>query len=633
MIEQNTNYAFKLKYMGNPSFEKVRDLSTRFYRELPKELQDELYEALNRGVDILDSEPQMVTYLHAFGPMHQAKLNYAFKHLPEEFLAQPEINIIDYGCGQALGTMCYADFLHKNGYSQKVNAITLIEPSEMCLKRAALHASVFFPDAEIKTICKTFDDLDDDDICYDEDTPTLHILSNVLDMLDFDLNSFSNLLNECLNGYNQFVCVGPYYGFSENDIRMEEFCTQLQGDTSFYINLNKYELQADKAWTARILCFSVGELKEEISTKVTAEDLANAIEDEFGVLYSKDGKKIIGFGKTERAGKYPEEYGDDIKNYSIKEGTTIICDYAFFINLDPWGACLENIFIPESITTIGNYAFKWCDCLSSICLPNSIMYISPHTFDDIPYLKRIIVPKGNKERFLKMIDKELWNIVVEEPPNFVKNEEIVNGVEDEFGVVYNRDGKRLLKCKNYELTEYTIKEGSNVICDDAFASCTSLQHITIPDSVTIIGDWSFAGCKSLQQFIIPNSVTGIGHSTFSDCTTLKQIIIPNSITRIDAQTFCRCMSLEKIIIPNSVTSIGKWAFSVCQSLQQIIIPDSVTSIGDDAFWDCRSLQHIIIAKVSVGKFKQLLPTELWDKLYYLEKADVNSEDMDNDLPF
>ena len=78
MIEQNTNYAFKLKYMGNPSFEKVRDLSTRFYRELPKELQDELYEALNRGVDILDSEPQMVTYLYAFGPMHQAKLNYAF---------------------------------------------------------------------------------------------------------------------------------------------------------------------------------------------------------------------------------------------------------------------------------------------------------------------------------------------------------------------------------------------------------------------------------------------------------------------------------------------------------------------------------------------------------------------------
>ena len=146
IIEQNTNYAYKLKYMENPTFDKVRDLAIKFMRELPTQLQDELYEALNRGIDILDSEPQMVTYLYAFGPMHQAKLNYAFKHLPKEFLEQPEINIIDYGCGQALGTMCYADYLRENGYAQKVKTITLIEPSEICLKRAAIHASMFFPD-------------------------------------------------------------------------------------------------------------------------------------------------------------------------------------------------------------------------------------------------------------------------------------------------------------------------------------------------------------------------------------------------------------------------------------------------------------------------------------------------------
>ena len=136
MIEQNTNYAYKLKYMGNPSFDKVRDLSTKFYRELPQALQDELYEALNHGIDILDSEPQMTAYLYAFGKMHQAKLEYAFSKLPKEFLEIPEINIIDYGCGQALGTMCYADFLREKGFSQKVKTITLIDPfrdlSEPC---------------------------------------------------------------------------------------------------------------------------------------------------------------------------------------------------------------------------------------------------------------------------------------------------------------------------------------------------------------------------------------------------------------------------------------------------------------------------------------------------------------------
>ena len=156
IIEQNTNYAYKLKYMDNPTFDKVRDLSTRFYRELPQELQDELFEALNRGIDILDSEPQMTTYMFSYGKMHQAKLEYAFGKLSDDFLSEKEINIIDYGCGQALGTMCYADYLRDNGYSQKAKTITLIEPSEMCLKRAALHASVFFPDAEIKTVNSIF---------------------------------------------------------------------------------------------------------------------------------------------------------------------------------------------------------------------------------------------------------------------------------------------------------------------------------------------------------------------------------------------------------------------------------------------------------------------------------------------
>jgi len=262
MIEQSTNYSYKLKYMENPTFNKVRDLSIKFMRELPKQLQDELYEALNRGIDILDSEPQMVTYLYAFGPMHQAKLDYAFMHLPEEFFEQPEFNIIDYGCGQALGTMCYADYLHENGYSQKVKTITLIEPSEICLKRAALHASVFFPDAEIKTVNKTFDELDEDDIYCNEGIPTLHILSNVLDILDFDLEDLSDLIKGQLKGCNQFVCVGPYFNYSDKDDRMIDFCSLLIGDSYYGKSFDKYEFDEDKAWTAQILCFSVGELEE-----------------------------------------------------------------------------------------------------------------------------------------------------------------------------------------------------------------------------------------------------------------------------------------------------------------------------------------------------------------------------------
>ena len=257
IIEQNTNYANKLKYMENPTFDKVCNSAIKLYRELPNQL-------LNRGVDIPDSESQMLAYLNAFGPMHQARLNCAFNHLPEEFFDQLEINIIDYGCGQALGTMCYADFLRNNGYSQEINTITLIEPSEMCLKRAALHVSTFFPDAEIKTVNKTFDELDEDDIYCDENVPTLHILSNVLDIMDIDIEEFAELITCQIEGYNQFVCVGPYFNYPDKDERMDDFCSLMDGEEDYYEMFDKYELDENKAWTAQILCFSVGEFMDKV---------------------------------------------------------------------------------------------------------------------------------------------------------------------------------------------------------------------------------------------------------------------------------------------------------------------------------------------------------------------------------
>ncbi len=66
---------------------------------------------------------------------------------------------MDYGCGQAMGCICYADFLRENDVRQKVWRVVLIEPSELALKRAALHVSLMFPDAELRTVCKGFDDL------------------------------------------------------------------------------------------------------------------------------------------------------------------------------------------------------------------------------------------------------------------------------------------------------------------------------------------------------------------------------------------------------------------------------------------------------------------------------------------
>ena len=610
--EQTTTYAYKLKYLENPTFDRIRASANTFINELPTKLTTELYDSLNRGTDLLDSEPSMLVYLFSFGKMHQAKLNYAFSKIPDGFMEQSEINIIDYGCGQAVGTMCYADYLKARGNKQKIKSITLIEPSEICLKRAALHASVFFPDAEIKTINKKFDELDDNDISTSEDTPTLHILSNVLD-LDFDLRKFSELIKSKLVGYNQFVCVDPYFGYSDKDQRMNKFANLIGGNVSFSKILEKGELNPDKNWTCQTVILSVGELEAELSTEVTDEEIRNGITDEDGVVYSRDGKRLLKCGNR------------DLRNYEIKKGTKVICDGAFY------DCFLESIVIPSSVTSIGKSAFYVCSGLKSITIPSSVTSIGYNAFGCCWTLASIVIPSS-----VTSIGESAF-----EGCNSLETVTIPSSVTS--------IGESAFEGCN-SLETVTIPSSVTSIGNNAFGGCSSLKSITIPSSVTSIGDLAFSDCSSLKAISIPSSVTSIGNNAFGDCSSLESIVlsssvtsigygvfsgckllreikiidnplfvvdcdmlidqknmtllayfgtksdvtIPSSVTSIGNKAFCDCESMESVTIPSSVMSIGESAFSYCNSLKSITIPSSVTNIGKDAFSVCDSLESITL---------------------------------------
>ena len=201
--------------------------------------------------------------------------------------------------------------------------------------------------------------------------------------------------------------------------------------------------------------------------------------------------------------------------------------------------------------------------------------------------------------------------------DFAPLQDLLNAVEDEFGVKYSKDWKRLLKAPQNLEGDYSIREGAKVIEENAFSECNSLKTVNIPNSVTIIEDWAFLGCCSLRSIDIPDSVTKIGVSAFSGCSSLMSIHMPDSVTSIGYNAFEGCISLKNIHIPDSVISIGSnafdgcvslksiiisdsvtriegWTFYYCKSLKSIIIPDSVTSIGDSAFSDCKSLININI---------------------------------------
>ena len=121
-----------------------------------------------------------------------------------------------------------------------------------------------------------------------------------------------------------------------------------------------------------------------------------------------------------------------------------------------------------------------------------------------------------------------------------------DAIEDEYGVKYSRDGKKLLEASSsFREKEYVVREGTEVICDRAFECCKSLQSITIPNSVKSIGNSAFCSCKSLQSVTIPNSVTKIGVEAFEFCYSLQSVTIPNSVTSIGDDAFRGCMHLDE----------------------------------------------------------------------------------------
>ena len=196
-------------------------------------------------------------------------------------------------------------------------------------------------------------------------------------------------------------------------------------------------------------------------------------------------------------------------------------------------------------------------------------------------------------------EEEVWSTVVteEDRKNAVE-------VEDEFGVKYSKDWKRLLKAPKSLSGKYSIRKGVKVIGNVAFGGCKFLTNINIPNSVTTIGKGAFVGCESLTNINIPNSVTTIGKEAFVGCESLTNINIPNSVTTIGKEAFSDCDSLVNINIPNSVTTIGDWTFAGCDSLVNINIPNSVTTIGEYAFDGCKSLVNINIPNsiTTIGEY-------------------------------
>ncbi|MGN0598958.1 MAG: leucine-rich repeat protein [Oscillospiraceae bacterium] len=249
-------------------------------------------------------------------------------------------------------------------------------------------------------------------------------------------------------------------------------------------------------------------------TQLTDEVIEPAAED-FDYEYDAvlKGVKITRYNGKETAIRVPNEINGDpvigfrlfnqmVKYIELPDSMQNVSDNAFDIESGyaSAGLSVEEVIIPDSITSIGSRAFYNCSALKSLKIPNNVVEICDSAFKKCKSLTEIKLPEG-----LTTIGTDAFGECTS-----LTEITIPSSVTKIGDCAFNNCG----------LEKVVISSGITSIGKEMFIYCGNLKEIIIPDSVTIIEDRAFSGCKNLREMTLPNNVTSIGEHTFDDCNAL-----------------------------------------------------------------------------------------------------------------
>lgn len=240
--------------------------------------------------------------------------------------------------------------------------------------------------------------------------------------------------------------------------------------------------------------------------------------------------------------------GYEIQEIEIPEGVTTIENHVFL-----GMKYLKSVKLPSTITTIKEGAFAGCVDLEEINLPAALSYLGDAAFASCSSLKRVNIEPGNN--------------------HFV----VVNGV------LYTSDMSVMVRALDSPDNSHIIlSEKQTAAHTGALCGCPSVTHFTFARNIDRVEDGFFAGCKNLKQVDLVDGMWGIGAGSFRN-TGIETIDLPNSIREIANGAFAECNSLRHITIPENVKRLEFYTFNMCDYLETVELGNKLYLIDEKAF--------------------------------------------------
>lgn len=337
---------------------------------------------------------------------------------------------------------------------------------------------------------------------------------------------------------------------------------------------------AEEVVTDNIECEGVA--SEETATETIEEELLESGicgDNAFYKIYPDYSMVIEGSGALYDQQKSSISLIRNIKTVTISEGITHLGSYSFYRF-----SALNEVNLPNSLSSIGAHAFDGASKITSIYLPATITYLSGNNANDSAFYGTNAKLNVYLERDASAYEAYAFNRTAASRLRIIPN-----ATRADYAFYANL---------NYKQNEITIPDGVTMIPDDCFNNSQTLYSIHIPDSVSYIGDYAFYNCQNLRKLSsLPSNLKYLGRYSFWTCKNLTEpITLPEGLEAIEEKTFANCEKLRAIYLPASIKSIGYYAFEDCYLLNRVEIPEdsSLEFIDRRAFKQCYELRFLYL---------------------------------------